>query len=279
MPLLKPKGGKTLWIVSLVALLVAGGLGALYYFHLPPFSPPPKPIVETPVPPVVTERQVKPTEPVEAKPAEPVEGQARPSRSRPSPPSRSKPQAGRSRSRPSRSRSAKAKEKADKLVQKGRAAPDRGSRAHRARAVQEGGEAGAGKDGGNQASTSSRRWASSGKAEILLEGKGSLTIDGHKFAAPRKLKLPAGPHTIDSGDGADRDRAQAQREEEAEGARSERARRGPGAGGGAGTVWGVGAAITRRRPMDLGGRAGRAGRRWSWPWSGGVLVFVPGFFG
>ncbi|HUS66246.1 MAG TPA: hypothetical protein VMZ28_16950, partial [Kofleriaceae bacterium] len=40
-----------------------------------------------------------------------------------------------------------------------------------------------------------------GRAEILLEGKGSLTIDGHKFVAPRKLKVPAGPHAVDSGDG------------------------------------------------------------------------------
>jgi hypothetical protein len=40
-----------------------------------------------------------------------------------------------------------------------------------------------------------------GRAELWLEGKGSVTIDGHKFAAPRKLKVPAGPHLIDYGDG------------------------------------------------------------------------------
>jgi hypothetical protein len=42
-----------------------------------------------------------------------------------------------------------------------------------------------------------------GRAELLLEGKGSASVDGHKFAAPKKLKVMAGPHTIDAGDGED----------------------------------------------------------------------------
>jgi hypothetical protein len=42
-----------------------------------------------------------------------------------------------------------------------------------------------------------------GKAEIVLEGKGAATIDGHKFTAPKKIKLMAGPHAIDLGDGED----------------------------------------------------------------------------
>jgi hypothetical protein len=42
-----------------------------------------------------------------------------------------------------------------------------------------------------------------GKAELVLEGHGSITVDGHKFAAPKKVKLMAGPHGIDVGDGED----------------------------------------------------------------------------
>jgi hypothetical protein len=42
-----------------------------------------------------------------------------------------------------------------------------------------------------------------GKAEILIEGKGAATVDGHKFPAPKKLKVMAGPHMIDTGDGED----------------------------------------------------------------------------
>ena len=40
-----------------------------------------------------------------------------------------------------------------------------------------------------------------GKALLLLDGKGSLIVDGHKFAAPAKLKVMAGPHVLDAGDG------------------------------------------------------------------------------
>ena len=41
-----------------------------------------------------------------------------------------------------------------------------------------------------------------GHAELVLEGKGwSAVIDGKKLSAPRKLKLPAGPHAVDTGDG------------------------------------------------------------------------------
>jgi hypothetical protein len=40
-----------------------------------------------------------------------------------------------------------------------------------------------------------------GRAELLLEGKGAIIIDGHRFASPRKIKVPAGPHLVDIGDG------------------------------------------------------------------------------
>jgi hypothetical protein len=41
-----------------------------------------------------------------------------------------------------------------------------------------------------------------GHAELILDGKGSVTVDGKQLSAPRRLKLPAGPYTIDLGDGA-----------------------------------------------------------------------------
>ena len=46
--LVRGTGRKMPWALSLTAIVLAGGLGALYYFHLPPFSPPPKPVEMTP---------------------------------------------------------------------------------------------------------------------------------------------------------------------------------------------------------------------------------------
>jgi hypothetical protein len=41
-----------------------------------------------------------------------------------------------------------------------------------------------------------------GKGELILDGKGDLLVDGKEFKAPKKLKLPAGPHVIGEGDAA-----------------------------------------------------------------------------
>ena len=40
-----------------------------------------------------------------------------------------------------------------------------------------------------------------GHAELQLDGKGHATIDGKRYDAPKKLKLFAGPHSIDTGTG------------------------------------------------------------------------------
>jgi len=40
-----------------------------------------------------------------------------------------------------------------------------------------------------------------GRCEVTLDGKSPITIDGHKFTPPRKLKLAAGPHDVDLGEG------------------------------------------------------------------------------
>ena len=46
--LVRGTGRKAPWALSLTGIVLAGALGALYYFHLPPFSPPPKPVEVTP---------------------------------------------------------------------------------------------------------------------------------------------------------------------------------------------------------------------------------------
>ncbi len=40
-----------------------------------------------------------------------------------------------------------------------------------------------------------------GRAEISIEGKGRVNVDGKDFDAPKKLRTLAGPHAIDSGNG------------------------------------------------------------------------------
>jgi len=42
-----------------------------------------------------------------------------------------------------------------------------------------------------------------GRAEILIDGKGSITIDGKAFTAPKKLKVQAGPHAITTNTGTE----------------------------------------------------------------------------
>jgi hypothetical protein len=40
-----------------------------------------------------------------------------------------------------------------------------------------------------------------GRAELVIEGKGAVVVDGHRFNPPRKLKVAAGLHFVDAGDG------------------------------------------------------------------------------
>ncbi|MSP61134.1 MAG: hypothetical protein EXR72_12470 [Myxococcales bacterium] len=42
-----------------------------------------------------------------------------------------------------------------------------------------------------------------GDAELMIHGKGSLTVDGHRFPSPRRLRLAAGPHSIGVGAAAE----------------------------------------------------------------------------
>ena len=40
-----------------------------------------------------------------------------------------------------------------------------------------------------------------GRAELVIEGKGRVNVDGKDFDAPKKLKVYAGPHAVDTGKG------------------------------------------------------------------------------
>ncbi len=190
---LQPKRGKGLWIVALLSILVAGGAGALYYFHLPPFSPPPKPVEAKPEEKPV---EAKPEEkPVEAKPEEKppeVKPEVKPEEK----PVEAKPEV----APPVDDKKEKAnKEKAEKWVLKGRMLLAEGHE-HTSLDLFRKAEKLQPKNNAYKV-YEQQALGKMGRAEVLIEGKGTVTIDGHKFAAPRKLKIAAGPHDIESADG------------------------------------------------------------------------------
>lgn len=205
--------GKTPWLLSLTGIVLAGGLGALYYFHLPPFSPPPKPIEEKPSVAEASGEAAKPSgqsaqpsgqsgkataTPEVEKPEVAKPEVAKPEVAKPevTKPEVTKPEV----SKPEPKKPEPAKERpADKIVAKGRYLLFEGH-SHTAleqfrRAMKLAPKDAALKVYEQQAS------GKLGKAELLVEGKGSATVDGHKVAAPKKLKLMAGPHMVDAGDG------------------------------------------------------------------------------
>ncbi len=194
------------WLVSLGGIVLAGSLGALYFAHLPPFSAPPKPIVEpTGVPSGTTVRPSGATVAPSGATTTPSGVAVTPSGATTAPsgiavkpsgvavaPSgaASKPEPPAPKTKPT-----------DKLVAKGRLLLIEG---HARQAM----------DQFHRAVRMAPRDASLkiyeqqaagklGKAELVLEGHGAVTSDGHKFSVPKKVKLMAGPHAIDSGDGED----------------------------------------------------------------------------
>jgi hypothetical protein len=184
------------WVLSVCAIVVAGGLGALYYYHLPPFSKPPKPVEAQP-----TADSQQPTAP-EPKAPEPSGEAPKPSGETVKPPSgqTQKPAPSGETSKPIVKKPEAAKEKpTDKLMAKGRLALIEGRGAHALelfrRAIKM-----APKDASLKV-YEQQALGKLGKADLVLDGKGSAVVDGHKFSAPKKLKLFAGPHMIDTGDG------------------------------------------------------------------------------
>jgi hypothetical protein len=203
---------KTPWLLSLTGIVLAGGLGALYYFHLPPFSPPPKPVEATPSGEAMkpsgeavapSGEAVVPPSGAATKPSgeavKPSGGAVKPELPKPEPP---KPEVKPEPPRPEVKKPEPPKEKpTDKLVAKGRYLLFEGH-SHTAleqfrRAIKMAPKDASLKVYEQQAA------GKLGKAEILLEGKGAATVDGHKLPAPKKLRVMAGPHMIDAGDGKD----------------------------------------------------------------------------
>jgi hypothetical protein len=179
---------RSTWPYVLAAALVgaAGGALALYHYHLPPFSPPPKPITEPPL-----KAQLEPPSPTpEASPVvlakvnpPPVEPKVidtpKPDEPKPKGDDRDK--------------------EVEKLLQKGRlflisgharTAADTFRKAEKLKP----------KDAGLRV-YEQQALGKLGHAELQLDGKGSAVVDGKKFTAPKKLKLAAGPHVVDTGDG------------------------------------------------------------------------------
>jgi hypothetical protein len=213
-----PKRSRLPWLMSLGGIVLAGGLGALYYNHLPPFSPPPKPIVE----PAGSGVTVKPSGGSVAPSGESASGATvKPSGGSVAPSGQAaiavppvKPSGETVASgvavKPTRPEVAKVEPKkpeppkekvTDKLVAKGRLLLIEGhgraamDQFHHAVKL-------APKDASLKV-YEQQATGKLGKAELLLEGKGAITVDGYKFPSPRKIKLMAGPHSIDAGDGED----------------------------------------------------------------------------
>lgn len=195
----RPRGGRVLTIVIVASVVLGGGVFALYHFRLPPFSPPPRPIVEAPTTPVEAPPPPPLTPPVEATaPKEP--GPPKTPTPTPPAPKEATPPAEPKRPAPAVKIDAKTREKADKLVAKARTLLVEGhehSALDQLRKAKKLNPADTAIDTFEQ-----QALGKLGRAEITIEGKLPVTIDGHKFAPPRKLKLPAGPHDVDLGDGA-----------------------------------------------------------------------------
>jgi hypothetical protein len=214
-PELLRKRSRLPWLLSVGGIVIAGGLAALYSFHLPPFSPPPHPIVEPQgsgprVRPVVPPSGVAVAPSGAAVPpsgaAVPPSGAAVPPSGAAVPPSgiaarpETKPEA-KAETKPETKPETKKERAEDKLIAKarlmmieghGRNALDQVRRALKASP----------KDAGLK-TLEQQIQGKLGKAELQLEGKGNIVVDGHKIAAPKKVKLMAGPHVIDAGDGED----------------------------------------------------------------------------
>ena len=204
--LLRPRKPSSLglWIACLIMLVLAGGTGALYYYHLPPFSPPPKPVE----PPKIDEPKVEPpkveppkvdtpkvdTQKIDTPKVE--EPKVEPKVEEPKvEPKVEEPKA----VKPPVPVKDKNADKVDKLVRRARLLLVEGH-SHGALDELRKAEKLHPKDAAIKVFEQQAQ-GKLGHAELILDGKGALTVDGHKFPAPKKLKLAAGPHLIDGGDG------------------------------------------------------------------------------
>ncbi len=180
------RGARWPWVVLVLALLAGGGLGAAFYLHLPPFSAPPRPIDE----PVEKAEPVEKVAPVEK--TEPVE-KAEPGRKAIDPATLA-PKTG------PRDADLPVQAPLDvRLIEKGRALLIDGH-PHSALALFRKAEQ---TNPRNALAKTLQQQAMGklGRAELVVDGRGGLVIDGRRIDAPRKLKVFAGPHAVDAGGG------------------------------------------------------------------------------
>ena len=186
------------WPVVVAALLVAGAgtLASLYALHLPPFSPAPQP-----QPPIDTPRVVvddKPAEPVAEKPVavKPVAAKPasdKPVAAKPVAPERLEPKSDTPSTLPAQTGTEQ------RLVDKGRLLLADG---HPHSAVEMFRKAEQLNPGAALPKLLEQQALGKlGHAELQLDGKGHASVDGKRYDAPKKLKLFAGPHAVDTGSG------------------------------------------------------------------------------
>jgi hypothetical protein len=186
-------------LVLLGAILVGGGAAVAYTYHLPPFSPPPRPLEppRDPLPPSATTPKEAEASPAASLPASsaPTANPQPSATAGPAAPSPEPAQASPAPKLDPKVEKARA-ERADRLVQKARTLLIEGHEHTALDVLRKAehlvpGEA-------SYHIFEQQALGKLGRAELLIEGHGSVTIDGHRFAAPRKLKVPAGPHLVES---------------------------------------------------------------------------------
>jgi hypothetical protein len=205
--MVRPRRSAGLWIAAALSVLLAGGAFALYHYHLPPFSPLPKPVEPPPPETKKTDETKKADEPKtdETKKADEPKTDETQKADEPKTDETKKadePKTDEPKTDETKAAAAakSAKDKAvDKLVQKARTLLIEGH-SHTALDQIRKAEKLRPKDASLRV-YEQQALGKTGHAELILDGKGALTVDGHKFPAPKKIKLPAGPHTIDAGDG------------------------------------------------------------------------------
>jgi hypothetical protein len=218
------------WVLLILVALGGGGVGAAYFLHLPPFAPlhrdpnigatpaavtptPPKPIdkpvapvdkpvapadkpvapVDKPVEPAHVEEKAKPdlasaaeaAKPDLAEAAHPVDPSTLEPKNTDKPPTTNPPAVGVSVE--------------ERLIQKGRILLIDGH-PHSALSLFRKAEQLA-PSNALAKTLQLQAMGKLGRAEILIEGKGHLNVDGRDFEAPKKIKTLAGPHAVDTGAG------------------------------------------------------------------------------
>ncbi len=205
-----PKRGSR-WPLVLVGLLCIGavGLGVAYKLHLPPFSPPPRPLDEPRDKPSVQKPEVKPDmlapKPApEPKPATPEKKPDVAPVDVPKPnkkPADVDPATLAPMSDAPHVEMQEAAPLDQRLIEKGRLLLLDGH-PHSAISLFRKAEQTNPKNPLVKI-LQQQALGKLGRAELSIEGRGAITIDGKRFEAPKKVKLYAGPHAIDSGAGAE----------------------------------------------------------------------------